>query len=372
MDFRKLTYIFVVGIALFSMFFGGGNLTFPLWIGIQTTSLTPTTLGFLISGVLLPFYGVVIGLYFKGDYEKLLGVWGKTIGAIFTFLLLLFWIPLGSGPRCNQLAYGAFSQMGWSLPFWIHSAIYSVIVYMLTYRKRRILDILGDVITPILLVSLILFVYLGVVNAESIPTARLSMDWSEFTGAFQSGYLTMDFIAAIFFTSTIISLVRAKKGPNYPLKSIYYSCLIGIVCLSVVYIGMIFVGDLNSVLLSKVSRDQLLAALGKAVFHERYHFLMFVVITLSCLTTSVALAFVFAEYMRKTLFQEKLGHRSCLAISIFISFALSTVGFEPLAVLITYAMSTLYPFLLLTTTVAFVKKLSENRSPKKKHSEVLT
>ena len=77
MSSKKIISVFLIGIALFSMFFGGGNLTFPLWSGIQSKSPLSTTLGFLISGVLIPFYGIMIGLYFKGDYKKCLSVFGK-------------------------------------------------------------------------------------------------------------------------------------------------------------------------------------------------------------------------------------------------------------------------------------------------------
>src|SRR5712692_3028631 len=46
------------GMAIFSMFFGGGNLIFPLWMGSTTSSTTVSILGFILSGVLLPFYGI--------------------------------------------------------------------------------------------------------------------------------------------------------------------------------------------------------------------------------------------------------------------------------------------------------------------------
>ncbi len=356
MSSKKIISVFLVGIALFSMFFGGGNLTFPLWSGIQSESLLSTTLGFLISGVIIPFYGIMIGLYFKGDYKKCLGVFGKPIAHLLIFSLLFFWIPLGSGPRCNQLAYGAFNQMGISAPFWLYSGIYSIAVFFLTYKKNRILDILGNFITPILLVSLIFFVYLGYVNAGN-NIQHASFDWSEFGKSFSSGYNTMDFIATIFFTSTIISLIKAKGKGTFNIKHVYYSCFIAIFMLSVVYIGMIFVGKLNADLLSNISRDQLLAFLGKSVFQEKYHALLFSVITLSCLTTSVALALVFSDYLRETVFNNKIGYKGCLAISIFVSFLLSIIGFEPLAAIIAWAMSILYPVLLVTTTVSLGKSL---------------
>jgi branched-chain amino acid:cation transporter, LIVCS family len=353
--------IFIIGIALFSMFFGGGNLTFPIWCGIQSESMFSTALGFLITGVALPFYGVLICLYFKGDYEKLLGVWGKPLEHLLVFSLLLFWIPLGSGPRCNQLAFGAYSQIGGTLPLWVHSAIYSVIVYLLTFRKRRILDILGNFITPVLLVSLISFVWMAIHNSQNDQGFKVNANWAEFLSGFSAGYYTMDFIAAVFFTSTIIALIKAKNKEQFRMSLASSSCIVALCLLSVVYIGMIYVGGVNADLLWNIPRDQILAGLGKAMFADKYHFIIFTVITLSCLTTSVALSLVYSNYIRITLFKEKIGHKGCLAISVLISYGFSVIGFESLAVLISYAMTTLYPFLLITTFASLVKKLYQKK-----------
>ncbi len=355
MDRKLILSSFVVGIALFSMFFGGGNLTWPLWMGIQTSSLVPTTLGFVLSAVFIPFYGTATGLYFEGNYERYLGVFGKSVCLILIFALLLFWIPLGSGPRCNQLAYGAFVQMGWSAPLWVYSAGYSIVTFLLTYRKSRILDLLGNFITPLLLVSLGALIYLGFSNVEFSPPAVGAMNWAEFWPAFESGYLTMDFIATVFFTTALIALIKEKGGtPSFQRKLVVNACMIAIGLLSVVYLGMITVGCLNADLMKTISRDQLLAALGRAMFHENYHFLIFTVITLSCLTTSIALALVFADYLRKTIFREKLSYEVCVGIAVLASFLLSLVGFESLSLLISYAMSTLYPFLIFTVTAGLV------------------
>ena len=202
MDIKNRLQVIIAGMAIFSMFFGGGNLTFPLWIGTQTSSVILSSLGFILSGVLLPFYGIVISLYFKGDYEHYLSVFGKTIGGLLLFALLLFWIPLGSGPRCNQLAYGAFScQVGEGIPLWVYSAFYSVIVYLLTFRENRVIEILGKIITPALIFALLLMFSIFSPSNQEVVASQQSApsQWGELYSSFFAGYHTMDFIAAIFF-----------------------------------------------------------------------------------------------------------------------------------------------------------------------------
>jgi LIVCS family branched-chain amino acid:cation transporter len=349
--------IFLMGMAIFSMFFGGGNLTFPLWVGSETTSIPLAALGFILSGVLLPFYGIVITLYFKGNYEECFEVFGKNFGKLLAFLLLLFWIPLGSGPRCNQLAFGAFCcQFGTGLPLWAYSALYSVLLYVLTLRKNRILDILGTCITPLLILALLFLIFSVFKSATSLPLGSGDSSIATFYSSFAAGYNTMDFIAAIFFASTIIGLMREKQKEKFNFRFVRSSCLVAIFLLSAVYIGMISVGCTHREILSQVSKDQLLASLGHVLFDYKFQIVVFLIITLSVLSTSMALVLVFSEYLRKTIFKEKLTHSVTLFLSVLVSFLMSILGFERLQHLISYGMSTLYPVLLVVTTCAFYRR----------------
>lgn len=351
--------VFALGMALFSMFFGGGNLVFPLWIGTQSTSISLSSIGFILSGVMLPFFGIAITLYFKGNYEKYLSVWGKTFGFILIFALLLFWIPLGSGPRCNQLAYGAFCQIGGHLPLWVYSALYSIVVYFLTFKKSRILEILGRVITPLLIVALLFLIFSLFQTPTREPQSSNPID---FYSAFFAGYNTMDFIAAIFFSSTIIALIKDKQKNNFNMSFVRNACFVAITLLSIIYIGMISVGHAYSNELAEVPRDQLLAVIGGHLFSEQFRSIIFVIITLSVLSTSMALSLVFSDYLRKFLFKNKIGHELSLLISVLISYIMSIIGFERLATLITYAMSILYPLLLIVTTYAILKAYYQRKS----------
>jgi branched-chain amino acid:cation transporter, LIVCS family len=351
--------VFVVGMAIFSMFFGGGNLTFPLWIGAETSSVFLSSIGFILSGVLLPFYGIMISLYFKGDYHTYLSACGKTIGNLLIFALLLFWIPLGSGPRCNQLAHGAFCcQIGYDIPLWVYSAIYSVVVYLLTFRENRVIEILGKIITPTLIVVLLVLIY------SIFPTLTYQLEtmgrtnyssWDAVSSSFFAGYSTMDFIAAIFFSSAVIALTKEKNG--FDIVLVRRACIVAVTLLSIIYVSLITVGFVNAEILREVPKDRLLATIGRSSFGDEWQIIVFMIITLSVLSTSMALSLVFANYLRVTLFKNKQPHKSCLLISISLSFLMSIVGFEQLNVLISYATSMLYPCLLLMTTIALIKNI---------------
>ena len=162
---RQLRTI-AIGFALFSMFFGSGNLIFPLAIGLNSADQwTWAATGFLLSGVLLPFIGIIAMVVFKGNYEKFFGSMGSLPGFLFTAALLTAWIPLGSGPRCVVLSYANILPYLGGLPLWVYSFAYCLILYLVTIKKSRALDLLGYVLTPLLLVSLGCVIYLGLSNS---------------------------------------------------------------------------------------------------------------------------------------------------------------------------------------------------------------
>lgn len=355
----KNTYlyqVFIVGMAIFSMFFGGGNLTFPLWVGSETTSVALSSLGFILTGVLLPFFGILVSIRYNGDYEAYLGMWGKRVGQCLVFALLLFWIPFGSGPRCNHLAFGAFStQTSWEIPFWVYSLIYSVVVYVLTVRESRVIQILGNVMTPLLVFALFFLIYAGI-TFEGSSTFIRNAPQENFTSAFFAGYHTMDFIAAIFFSSTVVRLVKAEQKEKFNIKLVRDACLFAVALLSGIYIGLINLGYVGADHLLNIPKDRLLAAIGQSLFADQFHWVIFLVITLSVLSTSIALSLVFSEYLRKTLFRDRLSHPFCLFITVVLSFLLSIIGLEKLFALISYAMTVLYPILLGITVYAYFKR----------------
>jgi len=351
--------LFIVGITLFSMFFGGGNLVFPLLMGIKATSPVLSTIGFLLSSVALPFFGVCIGIYFKGDYEKCLSVFGKTIGALFIFSLLLFWIPLGSGPRCNQLAYGAFTEIGGVLPLWTFSALYSVVVYFLTVNKNYFIEILGKVVTP-LLIFFLGFLIFSLFSQTTDKSFVGVMHWNEFYDSIVTGYNTMDFVASIFFSSAIITLLQSQQKDKFKFSFVRNACIIAVSLLTLVYLGMFSIGYFNAEALEGVSGARLLASVGHVMFGEKLKIVIFMIINLSVLSTSMALILVYSDYLNK-IFKGRVSHKMCVFISVVSTFIISTIGFEMLSLLISYVMSILYPFLLLTTCVAVGKKLYDKR-----------
>src|SRR3990167_2898383 len=93
MEIKKKNSSLVIGLALFAMFFGSGNLIYPLFVGTNSSGNTfYSILGFLLSAVALPFLGVIAMVLFKGDYTDFFSILGKKFGFLFSFILLTIWI----------------------------------------------------------------------------------------------------------------------------------------------------------------------------------------------------------------------------------------------------------------------------------------
>ncbi len=358
MNLRRYIQAIYAGMALFSMFFGGGNLIFPILIGIESSHFFASLVGFLTSGVLLPLYAILISLFFKGNYEAFLNSLGKRFGSLLIFLLLIFWIPFGSGPRCILLAYGTVSySLSGIFPLWVFSGLYSLLVYFLCFRKSIFLDILGKWITPLLIICMGVLITGAFIITPAPQIHSVSSPRDDFLSSFLAGYNTMDFIAAIFFSSVVFNLIKEKQKGSFSPVFNYYVCLVAMLILSGIYLGMIFVGHTLSSSLSSTSIHQLLPTIGSLLLNEHLALLIFFTTFLSVFSTSMALSFVFAEYLQKNVFQDRGSHSLCLLIPILLSYFLSIIGIDRLSILISYAMSLLYPILIVVTTYGLLKAI---------------
>lgn len=142
------------GFAMFSMFFGAGNIIFPLVVGQYAGSHNLFAIfGLILTAVVMPFAGVIAMLLYDGDYQKFFGKLGKIPGFILTLAILSLLGPLGSVPRCIALSYSTLKSSFPSLPSIWFSAGACVLVFILSVKKNRLIDLLGKILTPILLLT---------------------------------------------------------------------------------------------------------------------------------------------------------------------------------------------------------------------------
>ena len=173
---QSSTNTFATGLAMFSMFFGAGNVVFPLGLGQYAKDHNfYAILGLLITAVGVPFLGLIAVILFNGDYKKFFERIGAIPGFIVTAIILGLIGPFGAIPRCIVLSFATMKPYlpdYFTLPWF--SFISCLIIFLFTIKRQSIVAILGYVLTPILLVSLAVIIIKGFISSPSLESSAYS------------------------------------------------------------------------------------------------------------------------------------------------------------------------------------------------------
>jgi LIVCS family branched-chain amino acid:cation transporter len=119
----KFKISLTIGLAMFAMFFGYGNLVFPIKIGMHVADkYALASMGLIITGVIVPILGLLSMVVYQGDRVKYFGLLGKWAPFTLTLLMLSLLGPFGVVPRCIIVAYGGISLLWPSLSLIIFSS----------------------------------------------------------------------------------------------------------------------------------------------------------------------------------------------------------------------------------------------------------
>lgn len=356
MNLSKQSSAIIIGMALFAMFFGSGNLIFPLFIGTVAEGSWPVaTLGFLTAAVLLPFFGVLAMVLYNGSYSDFFSVLGKKCGFLLSALLLTVWIPLGSAPRCMALAYASLSSYAPMPPLWLFAIVYSLLVFLCITQKLGVLDILGKWITPLLLMSIAVIVYQGI-SMNGFITYESYQDSALFVHGLTEGYNTMDLIASFFFSASIIHIInRSMSNMPKAVMLMLRASFIGSVLLALVYICLIFIAAQYAESLQGLPKDQLLATLAQFILGPKLAIFAISAIVLACFSTSVALIIAYADFLRYEVFKDKKGIKRHFLIALSASFVMALYGLEGITNVTAPVLKVCYPILICLIAVNIIK-----------------
>lgn len=346
-------HIFIYGFSIFSMFFGSGNLVFPLEIGIDSGfHWFIGFLGLLLTGVLLPFCGLFVIKLYKGSYKTFFAEAGTAGGILLPLFTLSLLGSFGVVPRCITVAHGGISYIFPQIPLIVFSLIFCGICFLICLRDQWMISILGKWLTPILLVCLCFLIGLGIlkapdINLEPIPPV------TSFTSGFLRGYETMDLFAAFFFASLIFRqiqlLVPFPKDHGSIIKIALKPSLIGAGLLGIIYMGFVFLGAYYKPIVTGVAPELILPTIATYLMGKKAALLIGIIMTFSCLTTAVALNNIYARYLCSHL---KAGERwfpGILVITTSISFCVSLLDFKGISAFLSPALELSYPSLIILT-----------------------
>jgi len=344
-----------IGLAMFSMFFGAGNIIFPLALGQYAGDKNFFAIsGLILTAALIPIAGVIAMILFQGDYQKFFGRLGKVPGFCLALIIISLLGPLGSTPRCIALAYTTLKSSFLGLSPVIFSAIACSLILLFTLRKNHILNLLGYVLTPLLLLSLLVIMIMGLMapsNIQSITETNTAV----FLEGLKEGYNTMDLLAAFFFSSTILNLLKVKAvaagvvSEQRVVQIAFKASFIGAAMLALVYIGFSYLAAFHGAHLGSLGKDELLSAIAMKIAGPYAGVLVCTTIALACLTTAIALICSFTDFMDKQVFKGKIRYELILAGSLFVTFMISILKFTSISAFLSPILQICYPGLIVLT-----------------------
>lgn len=358
--------IWSTGLAMFSMFFGAGNIVYPLALGqFAQDQNWPAILGLCITAVFVPLMGLISMLLFEGDYISYFKRIGKLPGFLVAVMILAVIGPLAGIPRCITISYSTLSAFeAANLPgvnLISFSLVTCILIFFFTYRPRKVLKLLGYFLTPILLLSLFLIVFKGLITMPEAGHSYASST-STFARGFVDGYNTMDLLAAFFFSSIVLLCLR-KSNPqiSQDRKKLFSIALtasaLAAILLMTVYICFSFLAAGYSQDLQSVPSHQLLGTLAFKVLGPNAGLVAGVAVTFACFTTEIALTVVFSEFLHETLFKKKIPYPATVLITLATAFLVSTFQFEGITSFITPVLRLCYPALIVLAILNILHKL---------------
>lgn len=242
---KKNFLVMSTGFALFSMFFGSGNLVFPIAIGQESQGhYVLAALGILLTGVVVPFLGVLGMMLYNGSISEFFSCFGKKGTFWFSLLALALMGPFGVLARCITVAHGALQLLVPHLSLPLVSLTMCLVIYMLTVNKSRIVTVLGTILTPFLLLTITTIAVFGLSKSHLAEPIQ-SQGFEAFKNGFFQGYQTMDLLAAFFFSTFIINYLRKAcfaSSEASSLKIFAKASFVGGGILAAVYVALVVLG----------------------------------------------------------------------------------------------------------------------------------
>jgi LIVCS family branched-chain amino acid:cation transporter len=357
---KNKSLILSTGLAMFSMFFGSGNLVFPLMVGQMSEGHYGfASLGILLTGVLVPFLGILAMLLFDGSAKDFFGRIGKPATFWFPLIALSLMGPFGVLARCMTVAHGAFKLVLPNTPLWLFSLAACAIIFGLSIKKNRVVPLLGSILTPILLLSLALIAIFGL-NSVDLPTATADGAWESFTTGIFQGYQTMDLLAAFFFSAFVIKHLKDHKSTQSNESSLpifLRASFIGAGLLSAIYFVLVLLGSMYAGDLAQIAPQEMLGFIAKKTLGPWAAPTMCVAVVLACLTTAIVLTTLFADFLKKEISKDKIGNGLSLATTLLIAFFTSTLEFSGIAKILGPILEVIYPALIVLTILSISHKL---------------
>lgn len=340
--------VFVIGFALFAMFFGAGNLIFPPFLGWSSgKSWIIGFVCFILIDVGISLMGLLVVAFIgkgpMGVSEKL----GKNISLLIISLTVICIGPLIAIPRTSATTYEFVIRPFFpEVSSWIFSGVYFLIVFALCIKQLKVVDIVGSVLAPVMFITLIYLIVKGIVS----PLGVISVE-GDITNTIQQGvlvgYQTMDMMGAIIFSAGVIVTIKdkgyLKKKEQF--KIISLSGIVAAIALSIIYGGLTYMGATVSSVYPNATKSELLVIITQDLVGKNGIAVLGIIVGIACITTAVGLVSSAATFF-KDVTKNKIKYEYFVIAFTIISYLLSNMGIDAIINIAAPILDLIYPVLL--------------------------
>lgn len=347
---NKTKETFVISFALFSLFFGAGNLLLPPLLGYNAgEDWLVVIVGFMLTAVVIPIFGILAHAKLQGTMFD----FGKKVSPLFSFIycILIYLISISiPSPRTAAATHEIAIYPAFGSSALLTSTIYFSLVLVFVLNRSRLLNFIGKFLTPLIGIALLMVIGIGLFSSELI-TEPGHFD-TPFVNGILEGYQTFDAIGAVVVGAVLIVSLNFNPKTSYQEKKdrIRTSGFIAGLGLFIIYAGLISVGafygsqiDIDLSLSNDMQRATLLRGISTAALGTFGNTVLSILIALACFTTAVGIIAGTADYFKGLLNDSQTVYTITAVIACVFGVVVGQLDFHSIIVIALPVLMFIYP-----------------------------
>ncbi|MEG0448837.1 MAG: branched-chain amino acid transport system II carrier protein [Lysinibacillus sp.] len=360
----------VIGTMLFGLFFGAGNLIFPIQLGqLAGTNFWFALIGFLVTAIGLPFLGILaIGLSGSNGLRDLASRVHPVYGVVFSLALYLTIGPFFAIPRTATVPFTVgfepFIQPQYTtMLLAVFSFVFFAVVYYFSLNPAKVMDYIGKYLTP----TFLIFLFVLIITSILSPMGSFQQpvgDYieSSFMTGFKEGYNTMDALASLAFGIVVINAIKSSGITDRKeiAKATWKSGIFAMALMMLIYALITYMGASSLEAIGTFENGGLIfAAVAKYYFGPFGGILLAIIIVLACLKTSIGLITSCSEFFHEVF--PKVSYKWFVLILCLVSFTIANFGLSNIIKFAVPVLMFLYPLAIVLILLALSSSLFENK-----------
>lgn len=344
----------VSAFALFSLFFGAGNLLLPPLLGYNAgEDWLWVTLGFMITAVLIPLLGILAHARLQGtmfDFGKKVSPTFSTFYCIVVYLISMT-IP---SPRTASATHEIVIHPNFGTSPLLTSSVYFALVLVFVLNRSKILGFIGKFLTPLIVMMLLAVIGIGLFSSDGVMNA--STFEAPVASGLLEGYQTFDAIGAVVVGAVVIISLNLRGHDSFEAKKsiIRKSGFIAGLGLLLIYAGLIAVGsffgtdiEVDQTLSGDMQRATLLGGISIAALGAFGNKVLSILIALACFTTAVGIVTGTADYFKGVFKNSQKVYVLTGILACCIGVLVGQLDFHSIVIIAIPALMFIYPITII-------------------------